>query len=92
MCSASLVVLRRVLSMMRLGPSDDKDAELAILRPRLAIVQRQLARRCVQTVSGLWRLHAVGWANQAVTPRNLRGWTAQAMGSPTSTPRSGWRG
>jgi putative transposase len=44
-CTLSFLVLRRVLGVLRLGPTGDgKDVEIAVLRHQLAVLQRQVPR------------------------------------------------
>jgi len=82
MCSTvRLLVVRRVLSMLRLGPKpDEKDIEIAVLRHQLAILQRQVSRPrwsnsdrlVLSTLAGL--LARDRWGVFLVTPATLLRW------------------
>jgi hypothetical protein len=44
-CSVTFLLVRRLLDLLRLGPSpDQKDVEIAMLRHQLTVFRRQVAR------------------------------------------------
>jgi hypothetical protein len=80
-CSVTFLLLRRLLNLLRLGTSpDDKDVETAVLRHRLAVLRRQVARpRYSQTgravLATLARfLNRDRWGVFRVTPATLLRW------------------
>jgi hypothetical protein len=82
MCSTlSFLVLRRVLGVLRVGPSgDDKDVEIAVLRHHLLGLQRQVPRpryndsdrRILSMLAKL--LPRDRWAVFIVTPATVLRW------------------
>jgi hypothetical protein len=76
----SLLLLRRVLGVLRLGPNaDDKDVEIAVLRHQLAILQRpnEADRMILSMLAKL--LPRDRWAVFLVTPATLLRWHRQLV-------------
>ncbi len=67
-----LLVVRRVLSLLSLGPRpDDKDVEIPVLRHQLAILQRQVSRPRYNN-SDPTRSLLVAWGRSWTMPDDLR--------------------
>jgi len=80
-CSVTFLLVRRLLDLLRFGPSpDEKDVEIAVLRHQLAVLRRQVARpryspadRAV--LASLARLLSrERWGVFLVTPATLQRW------------------
>jgi len=101
-CQISFLIVRRLLDLLRLGPTpDEKDVEIAVLRHQLAVLRRQVARpryspadrAVLATLARL--LSRERWAAFLVTPATLlrwhhelvaRSWTYPRHGGPRPTP------
>ena len=97
-CSVTFLLVRRLLDLLRLGPSpDQKDVEIAVLRHQLAVVRRQVTRpgyspadrAVLATLAKL--LSPERWGVFLVTPATLlrwhrdlvaRSWTYSRRGRP----------
>jgi hypothetical protein len=86
MCSTvRFLVVRRVLSLLGLGPKDEKDVSIAVLRHQLAILQRQVSHpRCnnsdrlvLSALAGLLPRDRGGVF--LVTPATLLRWIASSF-------------
>jgi hypothetical protein len=80
-CSVTFLLVRRLLDILRLGPSpDEKDIEIAVLRHQLAVLRRQVARpryspadrAVLATLARL--LSPERWGIFLVTPATLLRW------------------
>jgi putative transposase len=80
-CSVTFLLVRRLLDLLRLGPSpDQKDVEIAVLRHQLAVLRRQVARprysptdrAVLATLARL--LSCDRWVVFLVTPATLLRW------------------
>jgi hypothetical protein len=80
-CSVTFLLVRRLLDLLRIGPSlDQKDVEIAVLRHQLAVLRRQIARPRYSPVdramlASLARLLSRDrWGIFLVTPATLMRW------------------
>jgi transposase len=80
-CPVTFLLVRRLLDLLRLGPSpDEKDVEIAVLRHQLAALRRQVARprysptdrAVLATLARL--LSRERWAAFLITPATLLRW------------------
>src|ERR1019366_6841755 len=95
-CRITFLLVRRLLDILRLGPSpDEKDIEIAVLRHQLAVLRRQVARPrytpADRTVlATLARLLTRGrWAAFLVTPATLLRWHRELVARSWTYPRRG---
>ena len=93
-CSVSFLLVRRLLDLLRLGPSPaDKVIEIAVLRHQLAVLRRQVARpryspadRAV--LATLARLVSRDrWGGFLVTPATLMRWHRDPVALSWNYPR-----
>src|SRR5205823_4370688 len=94
----ALVVVRRVLGLVGLGPTPDaKDVEIAVLRHQLMVVRRQVARprytpQDRMVLAMLARLlPRERWASFLVTPSTLLRWHRELIARRWTYPPTGRR-
>jgi hypothetical protein len=97
-CSVTFLLVRRLLDLLRLGPSpDEKDVEIAVLRHQLAGLHRQVARPRYSSltapcwprssVSSVATAGACSWSRQLLRWHRAlvtRSWTYPNRGAPNA--------
>jgi hypothetical protein len=95
-CPITFLLVRRLLDLLRLGPTpDEKDVEIAVLRHQLMVLRRQVARpryspadrALLATLARL--LSRERWAAFLVTPATLLRWHRELVARSWSYPRRG---
>ncbi len=95
-CSVTFLLVRRLLDLLRLGPSpDQKDVEIAVLRHQLAVLHRQVARprysptdrAVLATLARL--LSRERWGVFLVTPATLLRWHRDLVRRSWTCPQRG---
>ena len=95
-CQITFLLVRRLLDLLRLGPTpDEKDVEIAVLRHQLAVLRRQVARpryspadrALLATLARL--LSRERWAAFLVTPATLLRWHRELVARSWTYPRHG---
>jgi transposase InsO family protein len=95
-CSVAFLLVRRLLDILRLGPTpNEKDVEIAVLRHQLAVLRRQVARPHYSPTdrAGLATLARLlsreRWAAFLVTPATLLRWHRELIARSWTYPRHG---
>ena len=95
-CQVTFLIVRRLLDLLRLGPTpDEKDLEIAVLRHQLAVLRRHVARpryspvdrALLATLARL--LSRERWAAFLVTPATLLRWHRELLAWSWIYPRHG---
>jgi transposase InsO family protein len=95
-CQITFLIVRRLLDLLRLGPTpDEKDVEIAVLRHQLAVLRRQVAppryspadRALLATLARL--LNRERWAAFLVAPATLLRWHRELVARSWTYPRHG---
>jgi transposase InsO family protein len=95
-CQITFLLVRRLLDLLRLGPTpDEKDIEIAVLRHQLAVLRRHVARprysptdrAVLATLARL--LSRERWAAFLVTPATLLRWHRELVARSWTYPRHG---
>ena len=95
-CQITFLIVRRVLDLLRLGPTpDEKDVEIAMLGHQLAVLRRQVARlryspadrALLATLARL--LSRERWVAFLVTPATLLRWHRELVARSWTYPRQG---
>jgi transposase InsO family protein len=95
-CQITSLLVRRLLDLLRLGPTpDEKDVEIAVLRHQLAVLRRQVAwpryspadRALLATLARM--LSRERWAAFLVTPATLLRWHRELVTRSWTYPRHG---
>jgi transposase len=95
-CSVTFLLVRRLLGILRLGPTpNQKDVEIAALRHQLAVLRRQVARprysqidrAVLATLARL--LSRERWAAFLVTPATLLRWHWELVARSWTYPQRG---
>jgi len=95
-CQITFLIVRRLLELLRLGPTpDEKDVEIAVLRHQLVVLRRRVARpryspadrAFLATLARL--LSRERWAAFLVTPATLLRWHRELIARSWTYPRRG---
>jgi len=94
-CSLTFLLVRRLLDLLRLGPSpDQKDVEIAVLRHQLAVLRAGCTASVLPTdravLANLARLLSRDrWSTFLVTPATLLRWHRDLVARSWTYPRRG---